>query len=91
MPAPVSAHPEPTGLGFGLKLLSAGPVIILLVLIVALAIASPPFLTPRNVSNILAQTAVIAVVAMGQHLVILTRGIDLSVGLVTLENVADFQ
>ncbi|MEO8684184.1 MAG: ABC transporter permease [Devosia sp.] len=80
MPAPMSAHPEPTGLGIGLKLLSAGPVIILLVLIVALAIASPPFLTPRNVSNILAQTAVIAVVAMGQHLVILTRGIDLSVG-----------
>ena len=31
-------------------------------------------------SNILAQTAVITVVAMGQHLVILTRGIDLSVG-----------
>ena len=44
------------------------------------ALPVPPFLSPRNISNILAQTAVIAVVAMGQHLVILTRGIDLSVG-----------
>jgi ribose transport system permease protein len=81
MSAPaISATPEPVGLGIGLKLLGAGPIVILLVLIVVLAIASPPFLTPRNISNILAQTAVIAVVAMGQHLVILTRGIDLSVG-----------
>ncbi|MFL5332867.1 MAG: ABC transporter permease [Geminicoccaceae bacterium] len=31
-------------------------------------------------SNIAAQTAVIAIVAIGQHLIILTRGIDLSVG-----------
>ena len=38
------------------------------------------FLKPGNLSNIAAQTAVIAIVAIGQHLVILTRGIDLSVG-----------
>jgi ribose transport system permease protein len=69
-----------SGLTIGLKLLSAGPIVILLVLIVILSVLSPPFLTTRNLSNILAQTAVIAVVAMGQHLVILTRGIDLSVG-----------
>ena len=37
-------------------------------------------MTTRNIGNILAQRAVIATVAMGQHLVILTRGIDLSVG-----------
>ena len=67
-------------LAIWLKLLSAGPIVILLALIGVLSIVSPPFLTPRNISNILAQTAVIAVVAMGQHLVILTRGIDLSVG-----------
>ncbi|MEO9228177.1 MAG: ABC transporter permease [Devosia sp.] len=35
---------------------------------------------PVNIGNIISQTAVIAIVAMGQHLVILTRGIDLSVG-----------
>ena len=69
-----------SGLDIGLVLLGTGPALILIVLIVVLSFLSPVFLTPRNVSNILAQTAVIAVVAMGQHLVILTRGIDLSVG-----------
>ncbi len=72
--APVS------GLAIGLRLLGAGPIVILVVLVAVLAFLSPPFLTPRNLYNILAQTAVISVVAMGQHLVILTRGIDLSVG-----------
>lgn len=69
-----------TGIDVGLKLLGIGPALILLLLIVVLGVLSPVFLTPRNISNILAQTAVITVVAMGQHLVILTRGIDLSVG-----------
>ncbi len=63
-----------------LKLLSAGPVVILIALIILLSFLSPYFLTGRNLSNILSQTAVIALVAMGQHIVILTRGIDLSVG-----------
>ena len=67
-------------LELGLMLLSIGPVLILVVLIIVLSLASPVFVTPRNFGNILAQTAVITVVAMGQHLVILTRGIDLSVG-----------
>ena len=69
-----------SGLDLGLRLLGIGPALILIALIIVLSFLSPVFLTPRNVSNILAQTAVITVVAMGQHLVILTRGIDLSVG-----------
>ncbi|MEX0957525.1 MAG: ABC transporter permease [Rhizobiaceae bacterium] len=53
---------------------------ILIALVVVISLLTPHFLKPGNISNILAQTAVIAIVAMGQHLVILTRGIDLSVG-----------
>jgi ribose transport system permease protein len=68
------------GLSLTLWVLRTGPVLILLVLAVILSLTVPVFLTTRNVGNILAQTAVIATVAMGQHLVILTRGIDLSVG-----------
>jgi ribose transport system permease protein len=68
------------GLALGLRLLAAGPVLILVLLAVVLGLSTPHFLSARNLSNILAQTAVISVVAMGQHLVILTRGIDLSVG-----------
>ncbi|MBX3580345.1 MAG: ABC transporter permease [Rhizobiaceae bacterium] len=61
-------------------MLNFGPLLILAVLVAVFALLTPNFLKPGNLSNILAQTAVIAIVAMGQQLVILTRGIDLSVG-----------
>jgi ribose transport system permease protein len=57
-----------------------GPALMLLGVVLVLALLSPVFLTPRNVGNVLSQTAVIAVLAMAQLLVIVTRGIDLSVG-----------
>jgi ribose transport system permease protein len=63
-----------------LRMLSIGPLLILIVLVGAISLLTPNFLKPVNIGNILAQTAVIAIVAIGQHLVILTRGIDLSVG-----------
>jgi len=47
---------------------------------VVASMLSPVFLTTRNLGNVLAQTAVIAVLAITQLLVIVTRGIDLSVG-----------
>ncbi|WP_246694284.1 ABC transporter permease [Mesorhizobium sp. M2E.F.Ca.ET.209.01.1.1] len=79
----ITAHAQtvqPNKLSVLLSILNFGPSLILLLLIAVLSLTSPYFLTPRNISNILAQTAVISVVAMGQQLVILTRGIDLSVG-----------
>ena len=69
-----------SAVSLGLRLLSIGPLLILIVLIVVISLLTPNFLKPGNIGNILAQTAVIAIVAIGQHLVILTRGIDLSVG-----------
>jgi ribose transport system permease protein len=83
MAGSLSGDRQPSGMtavAIGLRLLSVGPLLILIVLIVVISLLTPHFLKPGNVSNILAQTAVIAIVAMGQHLVILTRGIDLSVG-----------
>ena len=64
----------------GLFALRAGPALILLALIVVIAMTTPVFLTSRNVGNVFSQTSVIAVLALGQLLVIVTRGIDLSVG-----------
>lgn len=64
----------------GLRLLGIGPLLILVALAAVISLLTPDFLKPGNLSNIIAQTAVIAIVAIGQHLVILTRGIDLSVG-----------
>jgi ribose transport system permease protein len=79
-PSAVRHAPDVSALSIGLRLLSVGPLLILLVLIIAVSLVTPAFVSPRNISNIVSQTAVIAVVAIGQHLVILTRGIDLSVG-----------
>ncbi len=60
--------------------LRVGPALILFLLIVVVSATTPIFFTSRNLGNVLSQTAVIAVLALGQLLVIVTRGIDLSVG-----------
>lgn len=52
----------------------------LLILVVFLAITSPVFLTPDNLSNIVRQATVNALLAMGLLVAIITAGIDLSVG-----------
>ena len=50
-------------------------------LVVGLTIADPAgFWTARNIANILTATIVLGLVALGQNLVVLTGGIDLSVG-----------
>ena len=67
-------------LGSLLVLLRLGPVLILGVLVVVMSNLSPVFATTQNLGNVLSQTAVIAILAIGQLMVILTRGIDLSVG-----------
>jgi ribose transport system permease protein len=52
----------------------------LIVVFIYLAIASPVFLTFNNLFNIVAQTTVTAVIAIGMTFVIISAGIDLSVG-----------
>jgi ribose transport system permease protein len=76
----VYAARDPGAVPIGLRLLNVGPLLILVLLVLAISVLTPNFLRPGNIGNIVAQTAVIAIVAMGQQLVILTRGIDLSVG-----------
>ncbi|HBM61974.1 MAG TPA: ABC transporter permease [Citreicella sp.] len=51
-----------------------------LVIAVGLSLMSPYFLTQNNIFNILDQSVVIGIVAVGMTFVILTGGIDLSVG-----------
>src|SRR5438132_786414 len=54
---------------------------VLLALVVGASIYSPGgFLTERNIFNVLRQAAFLGTVAIGQTLVILSGGIDLSVG-----------
>lgn len=57
-----------------------GPLIGLIVLFLALSIFADRFLDVRNFLNILDQTTVLGIVAVGMTFVILIGGIDLSVG-----------
>src|SRR5262249_36970379 len=56
------------------------PFLSLIVLFVALSIASPHFLTSTNLSSVVRQTAVINIMALGMTMIIIAGGIDLSVG-----------
>jgi ribose transport system permease protein len=60
--------------------IESGIYIAFLLLCVALAIASPFFATPDNLLNVALQSSINALLAFGMTFVILTGGIDLSVG-----------
>ncbi|MFD9740159.1 ABC transporter permease [Umezawaea sp. NPDC059074] len=57
-----------------------GPAVVLLIAVVVFALLSERFLQPANISLVLQQVAVVGTLAVGQTIVILTAGIDLSCG-----------
>jgi ribose transport system permease protein len=57
-----------------------GPLIGLVVIVIILSILSSDFLTLNNIFNVLRQVSINALIAFGMTFVILTGGIDLSVG-----------
>ncbi len=59
---------------------SAGILIILAAMIILFGIMNPKFFTPKNLGNILRQISIVGICAVGMTAVILTGGIDLSVG-----------
>jgi fructose transport system permease protein len=61
-----------------------GPLAVLIVAILAFSLANQRFFAAPNLSLVLAQVTVIAVLALGQTLIILTAGIDLSVGAIAV-------
>ena len=89
-PSAVGPEPSTTAAGPGgssaralrvaLAALQAGPVVILALLVAVLAVVSDVFWSLENIGNVLNQSAVVCVLALGQLLVVVTRGIDLSVG-----------
>ena len=56
------------------------PLIFLLALVVDSLVLEPGFRTERNIFNVLRQISFIGIIAVGMTFVILTAGIDLSVG-----------
>ncbi|TDL31021.1 ABC transporter permease [Jeotgalibacillus sp. S-D1] len=80
-----SAHPEAQrgfklGHNFSALWDRLGMIIILILLCIVMTIMAPNFLEAANMTNILKQVSVIAILAAGMTIVILTGGIDLSVG-----------
>jgi len=57
-----------------------GIILVLLIMVVALSLIQPAFRTPANIINILNQTAIFGIMAVGMTFVIISGGIDLSVG-----------
>lgn len=58
----------------------AGVIVALLVLVVIASFLSDRFLTAPNLLNVLRQVSIVGILALGMTFVILTAGIDLSVG-----------
>jgi ribose transport system permease protein len=63
-----------------LRLVQLGPVLVLVVLWIGMSSLSDVFFTQRNITNLGVQASIVAMLAIGQLVVIVTRGIDLSVG-----------
>jgi ribose transport system permease protein len=56
------------------------PILILVVVVAAVAVLVPSFFQPNNMLNVGRQSAIVGIIAVGMTFVILTGGIDLSVG-----------
>jgi len=57
-----------------------GLLFVILAIVIIMSIVSPVFLKPQNIINIIRQVSINGIIAVGMTCVILTGGIDLSVG-----------
>ncbi len=57
-----------------------GIILALIILVAGITIVEPKFMTATNLFNVLAQTSIFGIMALGMTLIIISKGIDLSVG-----------
>ena len=57
-----------------------GIVFVLIALVIIISIAAPVFLSPRNIRNVLQQVSTLGILSMGVTVLMISGGIDLSVG-----------
>src|SRR5437588_9452927 len=67
-------------LGLVSRVRELGLLIVLLLLVLTVSVQAPRFLSIDNFEQILLSVAILAIVAVGETLVVLTRNVDLSVG-----------
>src|SRR6478752_4826456 len=75
-----AATPSPRRFNLNVGLRDAGTLFGLLAIVIVFAVLSPNFLSKANLLNILQQSSINACIALGMTLVIISGGIDLSVG-----------
>src|SRR5437868_9785542 len=67
-------------LGLVSRVRELGLLVVLLLIILIVSVQAPRFLSINNFEQILLSVAILAIVAVGETLVVLTRNVDLSVG-----------
>jgi len=67
-------------IGFAENLRELGLLIFIIVLSVGVQLRNPAFLTLENINSLFTNTAILGILAVGMMLVLITRGIDLSIG-----------
>ncbi len=79
-PAPPGDGQQAASARLLLAVIRLGPTLLLAILAVVFTVASPYFLTSGNLQNLGAQSSIVMALALGQLIVVLIRGIDISVG-----------
>src|ERR1700761_4520248 len=79
-PAPTEAVQSGRALRFAHRLYALGPLAGLIVLCIAGTLLNRDFATVDNMMNVLTRTSFIGIIAVGMTFVIISGGIDLSVG-----------
>ncbi len=77
---PTDSRPQQRLMRAVVRFREAGIILFILVLALAVSLRNPAFLTVDNLKDILLNISILVIVALAQMMVIITRGIDLSVG-----------
>jgi ribose transport system permease protein len=75
-----STHGQAVALGVALRIIAAGPLVVLTCIWIVFAILSPYFFTQSNLTNILVQSSSVALLALGALVVVMVGSLDLSLG-----------
>ncbi len=75
-----ATEPLPRSRSRGVSLHVLGPLLALVLLVVLGTALNPSFISPANVTNVLARSSFIGIIAVGATFVITSGGLDLSVG-----------
>ncbi|SBW22368.1 putative membrane protein [Candidatus Protofrankia californiensis] len=79
-PKGVLAHRRALALSVELRVISAGPLVVLFALWMVFGLLSPYFLTRENLTNILIQSCIVGLLALASFLVIMVGSLDISLG-----------